>query len=292
MSTQMNKTVVKKINNNTFSNEVKKIYYANIIARMTSKFNLEEEKALHIFFSYIKPFNFQNSTTIKIEKKKFFEQLNLTGDDKYKRYKLLIYKMKIKSIIIIETEKSIFDGFLLISSEWYKKELYFEVDLNPKLMPFIEQLKEHYTKVDLNTVCSFKSKHALTLYKFLCSWTNENKKENKRYVTTKDLKELFGLSKEAYVENKNFKRAKFEKRTIDVAIKEINQYSDLNINYDKKKENGKVKKYQFIWVQKDKQIVKSLEINKTNQNQNTISKEQMNDILTNIDKDDEVVFDK
>lgn len=265
VSTQMNKTVVKKINDNTFSNEVKKIYYANIIARMTSKFNLEEEKALHIFFSYIKPFNFQNSTTIKIEKKKFFEQLNLTGDDKYKRYKLLIYKMKIKSIIIIETEKSIFDGFLLINSEWYKKELYFEVDLNPKLMPFIEQLKEHYTKVDLNTVCAFKSKHALTLYKFLCSWTDESKKENKRYVTTKDLKELFGLSKEAYVENNNFKRAKFEKRTIDVAIKEINQYSDLNISYDKKKENGKVKKYEFTWIQKDKQIAKTLKINKSNQ---------------------------
>lgn len=280
MNSESKKTIVKKINDNTFSSQIKKVYYANIIARMNNNFSLEEEKALHIFFSYIKPFNFQNSTTIKIEKKKFFEQLNLTGDDKYKRYKLLIYKMKIKSIVIIETEKSIFDGFLLISSEWYKKELYFEVDLNPKLMPFIEQLKEHYTKVDLNTVCAFKSKHALTLYKFLCSWTNESKNENKRYLTTKDLKELFGLSKEAYVQNGKFKRYLFEKRTIDVSIKEINQYSNLNINYDKNYESGKVKKYEFIWIQKEKLS------NKKN------SEKEISQILSNIDKDDEVVFDK
>lgn len=280
MNSKTKKTIVKKITDNTFSNQIKKVYYANIIARMTSKFTLEEEKALHIIFSYIKPFNYHNSTTVQIEKKKFFEQLNLTGDDKYKRYKLLIYKMKIKSIVIIETEKSIFDGFLLISSEWYKKELYFEVDLNPKVMPFIEQLKEHYTKVDLNTVCSFKSKHALTLYKFLCSWTNESKKENQRYLTTKDLKELFDLSIDSYVQNGKFKRYLFEKYTIDVAIKEINQYSDLNISYDKKKENGKVKKYEFTWTKKDKQIGKNIMSNKISQ------------ILTNIDKDDVVVFDK
>lgn len=168
---------------------------------------------------------------------------------------------------------------MIIGSNWFYKQPFFEVDLNPKFMPYIEQLKEHYTKVDLNTVCSFKSKHALTLYKFISSWTNESKKENKRYLNTKELKELFGLSINDYVYNNKFVRSLFEKKTIDVAIKEINQYSDLKISYDKKKENGKVKSYQFIWIQKDKQIGKNIMPNKISQ------------IFSDIDKDSEVVFD-
>lgn len=292
MKSQIKKEIIKKINNNTFLEQIKKVHYSNVIARMCSKFTLEEEKALHLIFSYIKPFNYQNSTTVQIEKKYFFEKLNLVGDSKYKRYKILISKLRKQTETEIIGSDWNYEGFMIIGSNWFYKQPFFEVDLNPKFMPYIEQLKEHYTKVDLNAVCSFKSKHALTLYKFLCSWTNESNKENCRYITTKDLKELLGLSIDSYVQNGKFKRYLFEKYTIDVAIKEINQYSDLNISYDKKKENGKVKKYEFIWIQKDKQVVKSLEINKSNQKQKTISKEQINDILTNIDKDVVVVFDK
>lgn len=249
MNNESKKTIVKKINDNTFLISLKKVHYSNIIARMTSKFTLEEEKALHIIFSYIKPFNYQNSTTIQIEKKYFFEKLNLVGDSKYKRYEKIIVNLIGKTVTKInkpETNSELI-GVIIYSSQWYNKKPFFEIKLNPDFMPYLEQLKEHYTKVDLNTVCAFKSKHALTLYKFLCSWTNKSKNENKRYLTTKDLKELFGLSKETYVQNGKFKRYLFEKKTIDVAIKEINQYSDLNISYDKKKENGKVKKYEFIW---------------------------------------------
>lgn len=290
MNSESKKTIVKKINDNTFLSEIKKVHYSNIIARMISKFTLEEEKALHIIFSYIKPFNYQNSTIVQIEKKIFFEHLELIDNNKYKRYEKLIVNLIGKTMTKIdkpETNSKLI-GVIIYSSQWYNRKPIFEIKLNPDFMPYLEQLKEHYTRVDLNTVCAFRSKHALTLYKFLCSWTNDSKKENKRYLTTKDLKELFGLSIDDYVYNGKFVRSLFEKYTIAIAINEINKYSDININYDKKKENGKVKKYEFIWTQKEKPV----EINKSNQKQKTMSKEQINNILTNIDKDDDVVFDK
>lgn len=229
------------------------IYYANELARNHTKFTLEEQKALHIIFSYIKPFE-KNPTTFKIEKKSFFEKLNLVGDSKYKRYhnllKLLINKTF--SEIVKKETNSILMGSIISDTEWFNQEEYFEVSLNSKFMPYIEQLVNHYTKLNLDSVVAFNSKHALTLYKWLCSWTDENKKINQRYLTTKELKELFGLSIDDYVYKGKFHRKLFETRTVYSSIKEINKKTNIIVSFKKRKKGNKVQNYEFNWTQKEK----------------------------------------
>jgi len=251
------------------------IYYANELARKYCKFSLEEQKVLHLIFSQIKPYE-KNPTTFKIEKIDFFKKLNLKGDDKYRNYNKLLKNLINKSVIEIDDEIKTSVGVVIYNVEWYKKESYFFVKLNPDFMPYLEQLVRDYTKVNLDSVLKLKSKHSLTLYKWLCSWTDESKKINQRYITTKDLKELFGLSIDDYAYNGKFRRFDFERETIKKAINEINKISNINVFFKKIKENGKVKNYEFTWTKKDK----SNTDNHTKQNANKC--QSLNDMQTQL----------
>ncbi|MBP1528482.1 MAG: replication initiation protein, partial [Spiroplasma ixodetis] len=167
------------------------------------------------------------------------------------RYRKLIRGLIHKTYIeFINENGTEFLGVVINSSSWNPKESNFEVELTKMFMPYLEQLIRDYTKVNLDSVCAFKSKHALTIYKFLCSWTDENKHINKRYLTTKELKELLGLSINDYVYNGKFNRADFEKRTVKSAINEIKNITNLDVSYIKNYKYGKVLNYEFNWIQK------------------------------------------
>lgn len=224
------------------------IKYANELARKYSKLTLEEQKALHLIFSHIEPFK-KKPTTFLINKVEFFEKLNLKGDSKYQRYNVIANNLILKTFIEIDNDKVSSKGVVIYNVEWKKKEPFFEVSLNPKFMPYLEQFIDYYTKIDLDSFVSFRSKHALTLYKFFCSWNSEKK----TIQTTKQLKELLGLSQETYVQSGKFNRSAFERDTIIKAIKEINFVSNLEIDYKKNKKGNKVLNYEFSWIEKIKQ---------------------------------------
>ncbi|MBP1526519.1 MAG: replication initiation protein [Spiroplasma ixodetis] len=220
------------------------IQYANELARNYSKFSLEEQKALHLIFSHINPFE-KNPTTFEINKSEFFEKLNLVGDSKYERYKRTIEKIIQKSFVEIKDKMTgnKINGVAITASIWNDKKTFFEVDINPRFMPYLEQFIGYYTKIDLDSLVSFKSKHALTLYKLFCSWNDKKQTQ----IGTKDLKDLLGISKEAYVQNGKFNRSEFENKTIKKAISEINQSGNLTVNWKKVKKANKVLYYHFDW---------------------------------------------
>lgn len=231
------------------------VCYHNDFARLNSKLTLEEEKILHLILSHLKP-NKKNDSVIKIEKKDFFNKLDLKNDNKYPRYKKLITAIKSKSWVEVtelhQNNKTITDGYVISASKWHDKKNFFEVELSRLLMPFLENFIDYFTMVDLDSVVKFRSKHSLILYKYICSWTDSKKIENKRYITTKDLKELLGLTKESYVQkNGNFNRADFERSTILVALLEINKVTSLNISFKKNKKGKFVQNYEFTWTQKE-----------------------------------------
>jgi len=280
---------ISKIEKNQFHNLT--VYYANQLARMNSKFTLEEEKVMHLVISQIKPYE-KNPNIFKLSKLDFFNKLELESKNRYPRYRQLIQGLIKKTFVeITDIDGEELMGVVVTASKWHKKQSFFEIEISKMFMPFLEQLVRDYTQVNLDTILKFNSKHTLNLYKWLCSWSDDKVlTKGSRYIMTKDLKELFGLTKEAYVQNGKFNRADFERRTVNPAIEEINSKSNLTVYYRKNKKGNRVLNYNFSW--KNMQIVKSLEINKSNQIQNTMPKKQINDILINIDKDSEVIFDK
>ncbi|WP_342276423.1 replication initiation protein [Spiroplasma endosymbiont of Nebria brevicollis] len=216
-----------------------------------SKFNLEEEKILHLIFSQIKP-NEKNDTIFKLLKLDFFNKLELKSDDKYTRYAKIIEGLINKSWMKIKDEKNNpMRGYVVSASRWNYNEPFFEVELSRMFMPLLQQLVRDYTKIELDSVLKLKSKHSLTLYKWLCSWTDESKKTNQRYLTTKELKELLGLSIDDYVCKGKFNRTDFERYTIKVAINEISEKTNLSVQFKKNKKGNKIQNYEFTWTKKN-----------------------------------------
>ncbi|WDA55056.1 MAG: replication initiation protein (plasmid) [Spiroplasma endosymbiont of Drosophila atripex] len=273
------------------------IYYANELARKYCKFTLEEQKVLHLIFSQIKPYE-KNPTTFKLKKLDFFNKLELESKDRYPRYRKLVQGLINKSFFEIkESNGDELVGVVIYSSKWFVKQPFFEIKLNPDFMPYLEELVKNFTKLELNSILKLKSKHSLTLYKFLCSWTDESKKINQRFLTTKELKELFGLSIDDYVYNGKFNRKLFETKTISIALKELNEKTNIIVSFQKKKKGNKVQNYEFTWIQKEKSLITktskkqvSLSDLKKEKQQNIISNE-FKQMLNNIDKDSQVVFD-
>lgn len=227
------------------------VYYANELARKYCKFSLEEQKVLHLIFSQINPYG-NNPTIFKLNKLDFFNKLDLESTNKYQRYRKFIHGLINKSFFeVIDKQGGQRVGVVIFDSYWNPKKPYFEISLNPNFMPYLEQLVKNYTKINLDSALKLKSKHSLSLYKWLCSWTNENQNTNQRYITTKELKELFGLSINDYVYNNKFNRAHFERRVINPIILEINKKTNINVSFKKQKKHNKIQNYEFNWINKE-----------------------------------------
>lgn len=267
-------------NKNQYNNLT--VYYTNELARMCNKFTLEEEKILHLIFSQIKPYE-KNDTFINLIKLDFFNKLELESKNKYNRYRKLIYGLINKTFIEIkDLDGDDLIGVVISSSKWNKDKPFFTIEISRMFMPYLEQLVKEYTKLELDSILKLKSKHSLTLYKFLCSWTDENIKENQRYIITKDLKELLGLSIDTYVQNGKFNRADFERYTIKRAIQEINEKTNIIVRCKKNKKGNKVQNYEFTWTQKCKINANNYTRKATNKHQSLNDKStQM--LLDNID---------
>jgi plasmid replication initiation protein len=104
--------------------------------------------------------------------------------------------------------------------------------LDKDMKPFLFQLKEKFTEYELIYTLNFKSKYSIRLYEYLKSI---HYKKLERYTQTVEINKFQILLDSPY---KLFKD--FNSRVLKTAHKEINQYSDINFNYELVKQGKKV----------------------------------------------------
>lgn len=222
----------------------KPVILANALTRKNSKFTLEEEQLLMCVLSQLNPYG-KNPETIYVNKIDLFKKLGLESTTRYRELKERFRNMTGKMWVDIRDEnKNERWGWIITGVKSDYKSEFFEVKLNDMFMPYIQELVNHYTKLSLDSIVQFDSKYSLDLYKYLSSWKDKDW-DQFRYLSTKQLKDLFGLTKDDYVYNGKFNRTRFEQRTLDVAIEEINRKTDLGVAYHKHKKGNRVQAYVF-----------------------------------------------
>lgn len=102
-----------------------------------------------------------------------------------------------------------------------------EFVFSDKIREYIKRLEERFTQYPIERIASMTSIYPIRLYEILIRWYNQDIKEIKLEVTY--LQALFALE-DTY---KLF--ADFKRRIIDVAVKQINEYSDLECSYTQHK---------------------------------------------------------
>ena len=116
---------------------------------------------------------------------------------------------------------------------------------HPKMEHFLLNLKEsgNYTQTELLTYLNFKNRYSPILYDYCRSFINltfRNKEKTiERVLTLTELRDKLGLNEK---ENKGkypyFKD--FRVRVLDPCIEEINQYTDIHIEYEPIKKSRRV----------------------------------------------------
>lgn len=213
----------------------------NTLARKSTKFTVDEQRLFYITLASIKPD--QKGNEIEIDKKAMIDMLGFESQNVYSRIRGMFKKLAMASWIEFGDDEIFDDGFLISAIRTTKRKVY--VTIADKYIPLLIELAPGFTRLLSDDAISFKSKFSMLLYQQLMRWSHKGVFG----ATTKELKELFGMTKDDYVYKGAFNRALFERKSIDVAVQDINEKSKCinNLRYEKKKKGNRVQGYVFFF---------------------------------------------
>lgn len=113
----------------------------------------------------------------------------------------------------------------------------FEVTFHPDMMPYLYDLQERYTSYKLSNVLPMKSKYGVRLYELLKSY---------QHMNTNTITFLMGELSDRLGAQKYERYADFKRRVLDTAMEDINEYSDLDVEYTPYSASGKQRGFDGI----------------------------------------------
>ena len=119
-------------------------------------------------------------------------------------------------------------------------ELVFASDV----IPLITRLEARYTEYELKQVVGLQSEYAIRLYELIIQWRSVGKTNP---ISLMELREKLGLVDE-------YKRIEaFKRRVLDLAVKQINEHTDITVEYEQHKQGRVITGFTFRFkVKKDK----------------------------------------
>jgi len=113
--------------------------------------------------------------------------------------------------------------------EWY-----------PEMIPHILELKEKYIITDLSVASNFKSSFSWRLYEYLKAHYGYFRK----ILTKEEALRLFNVQeRKTYQQRTN----EFKRYVLDVAVKEINKYTELDVWYKDQKKGHAISGFEIYW---------------------------------------------
>lgn len=194
-----------------------------------AKYNLScnQQKFVAYLISLIKP----TDKELKPYEISIADFCAMCGIDKtyfYTDFREMVDNMDNKSFWI-ETEEKVFKFRWFSEVEVIKGSGMVRIRLNSNLTKYLIDLRKNFTPYELYNILAFKSKYSIRLYEEFKSYAYQKNIE----IDLEELKE--SLEATHYT---NFKD--FRKRVLERAIEEINEYTDLSVDYELRKRGRKI----------------------------------------------------
>ncbi|UYZ61158.1 replication initiation protein [Hymenobacter latericus] len=152
---------------------------------------------------------------------------------------------------VIEDKKRLLQVGLLASAEYLKGEGVIELEISEKIRPYLIDLKNNFTSYRLQAAFSLSSKYAKRIYQIASQWKDVG--ESKTF-TISDFKVMLHLKDPKGIEAEQYtKVSMFQKFVLDVAVKQINQHTDLQIQYELIKKGRSFESIRFFIKQQTPQ---------------------------------------
>lgn len=186
--------------------------------------NLQEQRLILMLLSQIKKDD-EDFKCYRISVVDFAKVLGIKGNDIYDKLDKATTSL-MSRVIVIRNANSFLKMNWLSSAEYKSGSGYIELAFDPKLKPYLLQLKNHFTQYKLDTAIHFKSVYSIRLYELLKKDLFKAKNgQFSVYFEYTDLREKFGVGKKEYSLFTNFKQ-----KTIEPATREISDKTDLCID--------------------------------------------------------------
>lgn len=239
--------------------EQRLILLAIIEARNTGK-GIDDKTLLSIHASmYADYFDVDSKTAYRVLKA---ASKTLKGKD----YKFMAISPKTGKLI------PFFDPWL--NRVGYEKDSgYIHIRFSEEVVPLITQLGENFTQYEIQKIVKLTSSYAIRLYELLIQWKSIGVTQK---FTIDDLREKLGVEPEQYKELYNLKA-----RVIDLAIKQINQHTDLRASYIQHKDGKTVTALTFSFKFKKPTTVKDVKTDKKPLDVTKLSQKQLERIARN-----------
>lgn len=244
-----------KKTDNSLKNQV--IAMSNVLAEKSTRFPVVQQKLFYICLASLKQ-GINSRNEVGINKKELFNCLDIEKETKrYTRIKGEFEQLAHNSFVKFDTTDGFCQGFLICNIRLAKNTFY--VQFNDYYLPLVQELANNYVRLLDDDVISFNSKFSMMLYQNLMK--DKWKLTNVDYLgidySTRKLKMMFGLSVDDYMRDGHFDRYNFERKTINKAVKEINEKSKCikNLTYRKVKKGSRIQYYLFSYHYIDPQKV-------------------------------------
>ena len=203
-----------------------------------SRFNLslQEQKIILYLISKLRP----EDITLKehiFEIRDFCKVCGLDSDNgaNYKYIKKALKALRDRSIWISLADGSETTLAWISAVTIGAKSGAVKIQLDERMKPYLLQLQHNLTSYELLYILAMRSRYSIRLYELLKSYEYRHRE----VFEIENLKRL--LSAENYVRYNDFKR-----NVLDIATKEINSLSDLNVLYEVIKDGRKYSKIKFF----------------------------------------------
>ena len=128
------------------------------------------------------------------------------------------------------------------SCDYYPKEGKVVLAFSRPIIPYLSQLSHNFTKYKIKNVVKMKSTYSIRLYELLCQWQSTGEREV----------DVDWLRKQWQLSDRYERMSDLKKWVIDVAVNEINTYSNLWVKYGQRKSGKTITHFQFQFGLKDK----------------------------------------
>ncbi|MXQ49392.1 RepB family plasmid replication initiator protein [Streptococcus pneumoniae] len=190
----------------------------------------------------------ENQTYSKFTLKEFERYADITKYQKIRALKDTVILRKVgftfmdSDFLEAETASGRMITYNIIESIEYDNGL-FQVYWTKKAQPLLQNMLEKYMQIDLTITQKFTSQYSWILYEFLKSHYQRRRLKSLT-ISLEDLKRAFKVQ-DITSYNRNF--SNFRQKVLDLAIQEINLYSELYVNYTPYYVGKSVRDIVFEW---------------------------------------------
>lgn len=217
----------------TLQNNKALVTQSNALIGASYRVSLAEKRILLFMLAQIHKDD-EDFKPYKINLKDFIHEIKASSKNMYQVAQEATESL-LSRVLTIKKENSLLQVNFLSSAEYEDGKGFVELCFDPKLKPFLLQLKECFTTYDIRNVMALRSVHAIRVYELL----KQYQPLGERTIAVDELKEILG------VDDKYKDYGPFKLRVLMQAQKDLTANCDLTFDFEEIKESRKVSRIKF-----------------------------------------------